>query len=234
MSGRARPPFGWRHAPAPYPERLSDQVGRAMTRMMLRFWIGAEHVGREHIPRRGPAILVANHPTLGDPFTVAFGTRRWVTWLAMEEALDWPLAGWIMRLYRVIPLDLERAGVRSIRTAYATLARGRLLGVFCEGERSQGLGLNDPIKSGAARMALRAGVPLVPVSVAGARRGWPLGSYPRRGKVVVRYHPPLDPRSFRPDLPRRERGALLTQALAEAIASGLPPAGRPRFQRPWR
>lgn len=225
--------WGASYAPAPLPSALSERVGRGLTRWALRWFFGAEHRDTQRIPREGPAILVSNHPSILDPFTVAFGTKRWVTWLAFDEALRWPVAGQIMRLYRAIPLNLERPRPTSIKTAYATLARGRLLGLFFEGERSFGWGLNQPLKTGAARMAIRAGVPIVPVSVAGARRCWPREqALPRPGRVVVQYHPPIDPTTFRPDLDRRSRAEQLTAELARVIGARLPDDGahvhRPR------
>ena len=199
--------------------------------MILRGYFRTEHVGREHIPKTGGAILVANHPTMGDPFFVAFGTRRWVSWLAFDEALDWPGAGQVLRLYRAIPLNLDNPRPSSIKAAYGTLARGRILGVFCEGERSFTLGMNDPIKRGAARMAIRANVPIVPVTIAGLRRLWPLDGYPKPGKVVVRYHAPLDPARLPADLHHRERAELLSEQLTAQIARALPPGGSPYFFR---
>ena len=92
-------------------------VGRGVTRLTLRLLFGAEHHDTHHIPREGPAILVSNHPTISDPFVVAFGTRRWVTWLAYEDALAWPVAGDLMRLYCAIPLNLERPRPSSIKAS---------------------------------------------------------------------------------------------------------------------
>lgn len=229
-----RPPFGHRYEPADLPHPFSEKAGRAVTRWALRGYLGAEHVDRQHIPKRGAAILVGNHPSFVDPFLVAFGTKRWVSWLAFEEALQWPGAGQIMRLYRVIPLNTDKPQASSIKAAYATLARGRLLGVFCEGERSHGFDLNDPIKTGAARMAMRANVPVVPVTIAGARKAWPMGGYPKPGKVVVRYHPPLHPDDFDRSLTRRQRADQMTNAIANSIKQALPPGGAPRFFRSKR
>lgn len=233
----ARPRRAWAraYAPAPLPSDLSERMGRGLTRWALRWVFGAEHRHAHRIPRSGAAILVSNHPTIMDPFTVAFGTRRWVTWLAFDEALGWPIAGQIMRLYRAIPLDIVRPRPTSIKTAYATLAHGRLLGLFFEGERSFGWGLNQPLKTGAARMAIRAGVPIVPVTVSGARRCWPRERpLPRPGKIVVHYHPPIDVAAYRPDLPRRARAAQLTEELARVIGGALPPDGAHAFRRPRR
>lgn len=227
-----RRPFGSRCAPAPIPPRAFERVGRAITRLGVRLYFGAQHVGREHIPRAGPVILVSNHPTLADPFIVAFGTPRWVSWMAYDEAFDWAFFGSVMRLYEAIPLNLERPKPSSIKAAYGTLARGRVLGLFFEGERSFGDALNDPLKPGAARMALRTGATLVPVTISGARRIWPRDQgLPRPGKVVVRYHPPIDPTTFCPDLHLRERSRLLTEKLGRIVAAALPPDGSPWVRR---
>ncbi len=239
-AAQPRPPaaarrLGARHAPADLPLPVCERAGRALTRWVLRWFFGVRHVHTHRIPRRGPVILVANHPTIFDPFTVAFGTKRWVTWLAFQDALAWPVAGQVMRLYRAIPLDIERPSHRSLRACYATLARDRVLGLFFEGERSFGPGLNAPLKVGAARMALRTGATLVPVSVAGGRRCWPRERpWPTPGKIVVRYHPPIDPRRFRPDLPLRARAEALTATLAEVIGGALPPDGGHRVLPPPR
>ena len=85
--------WGASYPPAPLPSALSERVGRGLTRWALRWFFGAEHRDTQRIPREGPAILVSNHPSILDPFTVAFGTKRWVTWLAFDEALRWPIAG---------------------------------------------------------------------------------------------------------------------------------------------
>lgn len=205
-----------------------------MTRWAIRGYLGAEHIDRHHIPKTGPAILVSNHPTFADPFLVAFGTQRWVSWLAFDEALEWPGAGHVMRLYHAIPLNTQKPEPSAIKTAYSTLAHGRILGVFCEGRRSSGFDLNEAVKSGAARLALRAGAPVVPVTISGARKAWPVGGYPKPRKVVVRYHAPIAPESFDPSLDRRERAKLMTVEIARSISKALPPAGAPRFLPPRR
>lgn len=229
MSKPSRP-FGYRYDPAGLPHPLPARAGRAATRMILRAYFRTEHVDRHHIPRQGGAILVANHPTMGDPFFVAFGTRRWVSWLAFDEALEWPGAGQVMRLYRAIPLNLDNPRPSSIKAAYATLARGRILGVFCEGERSFQVTMNNPIKRGAARMAIRAGVPVVPVTISGLRRVWPLEGFPKPGKVVVRYHPPIHPERLPQDLHRREQAEVMSEEITRRITAALPPCGAPYFR----
>jgi 1-acyl-sn-glycerol-3-phosphate acyltransferase len=196
----------------------------------MRWYLGAEHIDQFHIPKTGSVILVSNHPTMCDPFVVAFGTKRWVTWMAWDEAFEWAGAGAICRLYKAIPINLENPKPSSIKAAYAVLARERVLGMFLEGERSFGDELNPTLKPGAARMAIRMGCPIVPATVSGLRRCWPREqSAPRPGKIVVRYHPPIDPTTFRPDLPHKERGRLITEKLGKIIGRALPPDGAARF-----
>ncbi len=227
---RQRRRIGSRHEPADLPIPVTERVGRAVTRHVLRRFFGADHLGTHHIPKSGPVILVSNHPTMSDPFIVAFGTKRWVTWLAFEDALAWPGFGDIMRLYRVIPLNIDRPRASSIKACYATLAQDRVLGLFFEGERSFTDGLNHPQKPGAARLAINAGATLVPVTVSGARRCWARQwSWPKPGRIVVRYHPPIDAARWRPELPLRTRARLLTDELARIIGGALPPGGAPWF-----
>lgn len=226
----ARKRIGSDYPPADLPIPVTEQLGRAVTRHVLRRFFGADHLDTHHIPKTGPVILVSNHPTMSDPFIVAFGTKRWVTWLAFEDALAWPGFGDIMRLYRVIPLKIEKPRPSQIKAAYATLAQDRVLGLFFEGERSFTDGLNRPLKPGAARIAIKAGATLVPVTVSGARRCWARQwSWPRPGRIVVRYHPPIDAQRWRPELPLRERARLLTEELGRIIGDALPPGGAPRF-----
>jgi 1-acyl-sn-glycerol-3-phosphate acyltransferase len=221
-----------RWEPPPTVAGFPETFGRGVTRLALRHYLGAKHLDRHHIPKTGPVILVANHPTLGDPFMLAFGTQRWVSWLAWDEAFDWPGVGSLMRLYKAIPLNLEKPKPSSLKAAYGVLARGRILGMFFEGERSFTYGLNTPLKTGAARMALRSGAIVVPCTVSGARRAWPREqALPGPGKIVVRYHPPIDPKTVAPELTRKERGELITRRLQRIIGATLPPEGTSRFYR---
>jgi 1-acyl-sn-glycerol-3-phosphate acyltransferase len=204
---------------------------RAVTRLSLRFLFDVEHQGKEHVPRSGPAIIIGNHPTYCDPWLVGLGTRRWITWMAWDDAFAWPVVGPFIRAMGAFPVNLERPQPSTIKAALQVLSEGRLLGVFPEGGRSQGVDL-DPPRRGAPRIALLAGVPVVPVTIAGARRAWPRERpLPRRGKVVVRFHPPIDSRAVLPGAPSRAREERLTELVVEAIRSALPLDGRPRGRR---
>ncbi|RMG09866.1 MAG: 1-acyl-sn-glycerol-3-phosphate acyltransferase [Planctomycetota bacterium] len=205
---------------------------RAAARLPLEHGLRLRHYGRAHVPARGAALLVANHPTYLDPWLVAYGVRRWVTWMAWEEAFSWPVIGWLVRSMGAFPVNTDRPAPSSYKAALEVLAQGRLLGIFFEGGRTRENEFGvDPPRAGAARLALRAGVPVVPVSIAGARRAWPLHRrLPRPGRVCVYFHPPIDPRQVE-GRHAREREARLNDQLLRTIAAALPPDGRHRPRR---
>lgn len=214
----------------PQHDALVSGIGWFTTRLLIRRWFGLSFVNRHHIPKTGPALIIPNHPCYLDPFIVGLATRRWITWMAWEEAFSWPGLGTLVRRFGALPVNLEKPAPSTFKTSVATLRAGHLLGMFFEGQRSRGYDL-DPPKRGGARLALMAGCPVVPVSVAGARRLWPLDKpLPvRPGAVTIRYHAPIDPASVLPGAPRAEREEKLTNLIADAIRSGLPPEGRHRW-----
>ena len=228
LSGRS--PNGARSDPG-MPPLHKRHFGRAFARCFLLQHFKVECFGRENLPKSGAAVVLSNHPTYWDPWIISFVARRWITYMAWAEAFEWPFIGWTMKQLGAIPLSTERPTPSSMRAAYQVIADGRLLGIFPEGARTaQGTGfLLDPPRPGAARIALKTGVPVVPVSIAGARRLWlPDQKLPRRGPVRVCFHPPIDPKAY-PDGPMREREALLLDQVARTIRSALPLNGRHRF-----
>lgn len=201
-------------------------TGWFLSRMVLKRWFDLRFEGREHIPKKGPALIISNHPSYIDPFLVGQGApSRWITWMAWEEAFGWSGVGTIVRGMGALPVNIERPSPSTIKSALGVLAEGRLLGMFFEGHRSMGFDL-DPPKRGGARLALMAGVPVLPVSVAGCRKLWPRDrAWPAPGRVVITYHPPVDPALVLPGSPAKAREEKLTQLLVDAIRSKLPPDG---------
>ncbi|YAL84550.1 lysophospholipid acyltransferase family protein [Dermacoccaceae bacterium W4C1] len=130
--------------------------------------------GEEHYPRTGGAVVVMNHLSYFD-YTYAgipahHRGRRLVRWMAKKEIFDQPVAGTLMRNMKHIPVD-RKAGVAAYQEAVAALQRGELVGVFPETTISRSFELRD-FKSGAARMAQAAGVPMIPVVAWGNQRVW--------------------------------------------------------------
>lgn len=140
--------------------------------------------GAEHIPAHGGAVIAVNHTGYLD-FTYAGlpvrKVKRYIRFMAKKEVFDNKISGPIMRTLKHIPVD-RGAGADSFRAAVDDLRRGELVGVYPEATISRSFELKD-FKSGAARMALEADVPIIPVVIWGAQRVWTKGHPKRLGRT---------------------------------------------------
>ena len=144
--------------------------------------------GAEHVPREGGAVLACNHVSYLDFIFAGFGARssgRLVRFMAKQEIFGSRIAGPLMRGMHHIPVDRE-AGLASYKAALAALKEGEVVGVFPEATISRSFTVKE-MKSGAARMAAAAGVPLVPMALWGTQRLWTKGR-PRR---LLQRHLPI-------------------------------------------
>jgi 1-acyl-sn-glycerol-3-phosphate acyltransferase len=151
-----------------YPPVLA--FARSVFRLQgLRFTV----LGSERIPPVGGAVLAINHVGYFD-FTyagyAALRRKRLIRFMAKQEVFAHPVSGPLMRGMRHIPVD-RKEGAASYRKALKTLRSGELVGVFPEATISRSFELKE-FKSGAARMAAAAKVPLVPVVIWGSQRVW--------------------------------------------------------------
>ncbi|WP_431818474.1 lysophospholipid acyltransferase family protein [Gordonia jacobaea] len=133
--------------------------------------------GREHIPRCGPVILAANHLAVLDSFYLTLAVRRHVTFLAKREYFDKPgLFGrtqrWFFAAMGQIGVDRRggSASSASLRAATTILAHGGAWGIHPEGTRSPDGRLYRG-RTGAVRVAMDTGAPLIPVAITGTRPG---------------------------------------------------------------
>lgn len=169
-------------------------------RPLFRVFFRPIVTGREHIPARGGALLASNHLSMCDSLFLPVMTRRRVSFLAKSEYFTGTGAkgrakAFFVRATGLIPLDRADAGAAAaaLATGVRAVGSGRLLGVYPEGTRSPDGRLYRG-KTGVARMALRAGVPVVPVAMVGTDRVQPIGRvWPRLARVSVRIGAPLTP-----------------------------------------
>lgn len=158
-----------------------------------RFYFGLELAGTENIPAAGPVIITPNHQTYADPPLVTIPVRRPVYYMAWSRLFEVPALGWAIRRLRAFPVQIESSDARATREAVRLLQAGEALMIFPEGERSRDGALRR-FKLGAFRLAVSLGVPILPVTIAGAHDSWPPGRLlPRRGRVRIIYHPPILP-----------------------------------------
>jgi 1-acyl-sn-glycerol-3-phosphate acyltransferase len=139
--------------------------------------------GDEHVPRLGGAVMAVNHTGYFDFTYAGLAARRsdrLVRFMAKESIWHNPVAGPLMRAMHHIPVDRE-AGTESFDAALAALRSGEVVGVFPEATISRSFELKD-FKSGAARLAQTAGVPVLPTTIWGSQRVWTKGRPRRLGR----------------------------------------------------
>jgi len=126
--------------------------------------------GRENIPQ-GPAVVCPNHSTISDPVfaAYAFQTNHILRVMAKEEVMHWPVIGWLLKKAGVFGVKRGSADIGAVKIALRYLKEGRKLLLFPEGTRV-GEGEEIEAKTGAAMLAVRTGVPIIPVYIQKKKR----------------------------------------------------------------
>jgi len=161
---------------------------------ILHRYLDLHIVGLEHIPRDAPAIITPNHLSFIDSIVMPLDIPRPVYFLGKAEYFRSWRTRWFFSAVGVVPTH-RSGGDRSqdsLNAGRQLLETGALLGIYPEGTRSPDGQLYRG-KTGAARLALRAGVPVIPCGISGTRAVMPEGSRTlKRGSVTVTFAPPVD------------------------------------------
>ena len=160
---------------------------------VLHGYLRGRIYGADQVPQQGPFIAVANHASDFDPPLLSNCVGRPVSFMAKEELFQVPVLAPAIRLYGAYPVKRGSADRSAIRAALAQLDQGWAVGVFLEGTRTPDGRIPNP-KLGAALIAAKAQVPLLPVSLWGTQRILSKGSpLPRPVPVTVRIGEPIGP-----------------------------------------
>ena len=143
--------------------------------------------GTDNVPATGGAVLASNHVSYLDFMFVGLpahrARHRLVRFMAKKAVFDHRISGPLMRGMHHIPVD-RKAGAAAYRHALDALRGGELVGVFPEQTISRSF-VPRPLKNGAARLAIEADVPLIPVVVWGGQRIWTSGRKPKLVRKVA-------------------------------------------------
>jgi 1-acyl-sn-glycerol-3-phosphate acyltransferase len=142
--------------------RVIQPVLLSGLRLLTRFTVS----GAEQAPLSGPVILAANHLTNYDVFFLQAAIPRPIFYMGKEELFRHPAMDWMLRQLGGFPVYRSAGDEWALHHAEQVLHAGQVLGMFPEGTRSKGKGLK-PAKTGAARLALAVGCPIVPVALHG-------------------------------------------------------------------
>lgn len=181
--------------------------------------------GLENVPREGPVILALNHIAWVDVPLVAVSLARVTHYMAKIELFQVPVLGTLMRWLGAFQVRRGEGDRDALRSAQRILSEGKILVVFPEGHRS-GTGHLAAGHPGVAYIALRSGVPIVPVAISGTERALKGFHYgPWAPRVTISFGKP-----FHLDMEgkgrRRETLALAADQIMREIARLLPPEYR--------
>lgn len=184
---------------------VTREVGK-WARFVIRLAGGTVMVhGLENVPRNTPVVFIGNHQSYLDiPILLGFIDVK-KAFIAKIELLSIPgLAGW-MKLMQCTFLDRKnmRQSVRAMREAVQTVRDGHPLVIFPEGTRSRGNTVGE-FKAGSFKLALQAGVPIVPFTLDGSWRLFEEKGKIQNSHVRLTIHPPIPTA----DLSREEAAAL--------------------------
>ena len=206
------------------PERLWPGLRHFVSTATM--WLApAYSYGAERVPRRGGAVLAANHLSAIDPSLVGAMSPRTVFYMAKAELIAMPIVGEALSFTGAFPVRRGEGDRESLRYARELVRGGHVVGVFMEGTR-QRFGYPGEVHAGAAMLALREDVPVIPCGVYSF--GW---SRKNRTPCAVAFGDPVRLEG----LPRAGRGykegaqvlaaeiLRLWRTAGEAIAAGFPP-----------
>jgi 1-acyl-sn-glycerol-3-phosphate acyltransferase len=188
-----------------YPPNWATTVLRAFVYVFSKLAWQIKFYGTEHIPTDLPGglLVTPNHQTYLDPFWVVLPIKRKLRFMAWDKAYNRKIIGGLMKFFGAFPVNPERGGKESYKKSLEILREGGTLVLFPEGSREFFDGKMLPFKSGAARIAIEANVPILPVTIRGANRVW--SQEMKRPKffrrIEITYHPLIQTK-----LPESETG----------------------------
>ncbi len=177
-------------------QRAFRPTARLILRGLLRLTTRLHVDGLQNIPKNGAAIIAFNHLGHFDPLLICAFSPRAPEFIALADLLDVPGTGPALRAYGVILAHRGEFDRQVLRAALETLNRGDLLALAPEARQSPSAALERG-REGTAYLALKSGVPVVPVGITGTQNiyaAWRLRQRPRVSMVVgVPFHLPAQP-----------------------------------------
>ncbi len=192
--------------------------------MLLLLFTNWQVRGRENIPGEGAVIVIANHLNLADPPVLGASLGRKAVFMAKEELFHSRFSNYLIRGLGAFPVHRRQLDREALRQADQVLAKGTALIMFPEGGRSKNAQL-QPAFPGSTLIALRNGVPILPVGITGTEKikgaVWLL----RRPEVIVNIGYPFSLPPVGSKLTKAELAGL-TNSMMARIAELLPPEYR--------
>jgi 1-acyl-sn-glycerol-3-phosphate acyltransferase len=168
--------------------------------------------GREHLPKTGGYVLAPSHRSMMDIPFLAYVTPKRVRFMGKVQVFKIPVIGFLFSALGGFPVQRDGTDRKAVRDSIEILKGGEPLVVYPEGTRQHGPAI-QPLQPGAAYLAIRAGVPVVPVGIAGTEEIFRSHGtkVPRFGRVAIVVGEPIQP-------PPRGGGSVKREAVDELTA----------------
>ncbi len=142
--------------------------------IIFKLFFRLKVTGQQNIPQDGPFIIVANHSSLLDPVILGVSIKPKIIFVAAAYLFEIRWLGYLLRMAKSIPVQREN-DIKAIKQSLKILQQGGVLGIFPEGgiDRQKD---NFPVRAGAAYLATKVGVPIVPIKIKGADKVLPRGA----------------------------------------------------------
>ena len=166
-------------------------IGWCGYRALFKLYFRWRVYNAERVPLEGGVILASNHASFLDPPLVGSGVKRGINYLARENLFRFPVMGWVLRQWQVVPVDRDGGGAAGLRAILDRLLRGGAIILFPEGTRTRD-GKLQPARSGIGLTVIKSTAPVVPVRVFGTFEAY--GRHlrlPRPRRVAVKYGQPM-------------------------------------------
>ena len=187
------------------------------TRAVSFFYFPRRIYGREHIPATGGFIIASNHVSNLDPVVMGISAMRRINFMAKIELFQKKLLGFILKELGAFPVRRGEADLWALKEAIKRLKKGNPVLIFLEGTRRVG-DAPSQAQPGIGFLAVKSGVPVIPVYISGTEKVMPPGSRSfTRNPVSVRYGPPV---VFDPKAPYEAIADAILQSIYRIPASG--------------
>ena len=161
---------------------------RFVCRILFKIFVPTKVFYPERLPETGACIIAANHETMLDFFMIGYRVKRKINWMAKAELFKFKPFGKLITRCGAYPVKRGQTDIGAVTHTMELLDSGEPVGIFPQGTRSRGRGLNLQAKPGFLRLALEHHALIVPVAIWGKIRLF--------GKVYVKFGEPLDPESL--------------------------------------
>ena len=194
-------------------------VVKAICWLILKIFWRMEVIGTENVPERGGVIIASNHVSYLDPAVLTASFNRKIYFLTKKEVFKNNFISFLLKNLNAISVDRENTDILAFKRAINTLREEKVLGIFPEGARSSNGELQE-LKLGTIKIAMKTGVPILPVGIIGTHKIYPRGiKFPIlfRHKIIVKYGAPqyLDKLKSRDKIYQKEELDLLGKKIKE-------------------